>query len=172
VSGARPVDDSLRPTGVLVKAPEGALTADSIVLLNQIRSVDKRRLVKRLGAVRAATMTHVNQAMMISLALIELGVILCTAPRHRGGSSICRAVLERLAHMLRHVSLCVGVPVDERRTNPVAPGSLESRVRRVEGCSRPGAGVRRRLHLQGRRTWAGLSGDHLQLRGVDHHLAA
>src|SRR4029077_3810886 len=34
------------PTGVLVAAPEGGLTVDSIVLLNQIRTVDKRRFVK------------------------------------------------------------------------------------------------------------------------------
>ena len=60
------------PTGVLVKAPEGGLTVDSIVLLNQIRTVDKRRLVKRLGAVRATTMKQVEQATMISLALIEI----------------------------------------------------------------------------------------------------
>lgn len=60
------------PTGVLVKAPEGGLTVDSIVLLNQIRTVDKRRLVKRLGVVRATTMKQVDQATMISLALIEI----------------------------------------------------------------------------------------------------
>jgi mRNA interferase MazF len=60
------------PTGVLVKAPEGGLTVDSIVLLNQIRTVDKRRLVRRLGAVRSTTMKQVDQATMISLALIEI----------------------------------------------------------------------------------------------------
>jgi mRNA interferase MazF len=60
------------PTGVLVKAPEGGLTVDSVVLLNQIRTVDKRRFVKRLGAVRATTMQQVDQAVMISLALIEI----------------------------------------------------------------------------------------------------
>ena len=60
------------PTDVLVKAPEGGLTVDSIVLLNQIRTVDKRRFVKRLGAVRPTTMKQVDQAVMISLALIEI----------------------------------------------------------------------------------------------------
>ena len=38
------------PTSVLVKAPEGGLNVDSLALLNQIRTVDKRRLVKRLAA--------------------------------------------------------------------------------------------------------------------------
>jgi mRNA interferase MazF len=60
------------PTCVLVNAPEGGLTADSVVLLNQIRSVDKRRLVKRLGGLRAATMKQVDQAVMISVGLIEI----------------------------------------------------------------------------------------------------
>ena len=60
------------PTSVLVKAPEGGLTVDSVVLLNQIRTVDKRRLVKRLGAIRSATIKVIDQAIMISLALIEI----------------------------------------------------------------------------------------------------
>ena len=60
------------PTSVLVEAPEGGLDFDSIVLLNQIRTVDKRRLVKRLGVLRRATLKQVDQAIMISLALIEL----------------------------------------------------------------------------------------------------
>ena len=62
----------LGPTSVLVKAPEGGLDVDSIVLLNQIRTVDKRRLVKRLGVLRGATLKQVDQAIMISLALIAL----------------------------------------------------------------------------------------------------
>jgi mRNA interferase MazF len=60
------------PTSVLVKAPEGGLDVDSIVLLNQIRTVDKRRLVKRLGVLRGTTLRQVDQAIMISLALIEI----------------------------------------------------------------------------------------------------
>ena len=60
------------PTSVLVRVPEGGLTVDSLVLLNQIRTVDKRRLGKRLGVLRSETMRQVDQAIMISLALIEL----------------------------------------------------------------------------------------------------
>ena len=60
------------PTSVLVKAPVGGLDVDSIVLLNQIRTVDKRRLVKRLGVLRGTTLKQVDQAIMISLALIEI----------------------------------------------------------------------------------------------------
>src|SRR5262245_24730593 len=35
------------PIRVLVKAPEASLSQDSAILLNQIRAVDKRRLVRR-----------------------------------------------------------------------------------------------------------------------------
>jgi mRNA interferase MazF len=60
------------PTSVLVRASEGGLTVDSIVLLNQIGTIDKRRLGKRLGVLRSEIMKQVDQAIMISLALIEI----------------------------------------------------------------------------------------------------
>ena len=62
----------LYPTEVLVRAPEGGLTADSVVLLNQIRSVDSGRLVRRLGVLRAETMKEVDRALLLSLGLIEI----------------------------------------------------------------------------------------------------
>jgi mRNA interferase MazF len=37
-------DELLYPTEVLIKAPEAGLKHDSVVLLNQIRSIDKQRL--------------------------------------------------------------------------------------------------------------------------------
>jgi len=60
------------PTEVLVPAREGGLTADSVVLLNQIRTIDKRRLVKRLGRVEPATLDKVNRALLISLGMVPL----------------------------------------------------------------------------------------------------
>ena len=60
------------PTAVPVYAPDGGLTVDSVILLNQIRTIDKRRLVKRLGILRSAIMKQVDQAIIISLALIEI----------------------------------------------------------------------------------------------------
>ena len=62
----------LYPTEVLVRAPEGGLSADSAVLLNQIRSIDVRRLTRRLGRLRAETMTQVDRALLVSLGLIEV----------------------------------------------------------------------------------------------------
>ena len=65
-------DEELYPTEVLVRAPEGGLDADSVVLLNQIRSVDRRRLMRRVGRLMPETMRLVDRALVLSLGLIEL----------------------------------------------------------------------------------------------------
>jgi mRNA interferase MazF len=65
-------DSSLYPTEVPVAAPEGGLGVDSVVLLNQIRTVDKQRLVRRLGTLRPATMLRVDYALPVSLGLVKL----------------------------------------------------------------------------------------------------
>lgn len=64
-------DDSLFPTEVLVRAGEGGLTRDSVVLLNQLRSIDRTRLVRRLGHLARVTMARVDRALAVSLGLVE-----------------------------------------------------------------------------------------------------
>ncbi len=65
-------DERLYPTEVLIQPPEGGLTTNSVVLLNQIRSIDKKRLIKKLGSLNMDTMEQVDRAIQISLGLIEL----------------------------------------------------------------------------------------------------
>ena len=65
-------EDRLYPTEILVKAPEGGLTVDSVVLLNQIRSIDKLRLLKRLGSLKQAGMARVDRALMLSVGLVKI----------------------------------------------------------------------------------------------------
>lgn len=65
-------DEPLYPTEVLVQAKAGGLMADSVVVLNQIRSIDKLRLVRRLGAVNLETMEKVDRAIQISLGLVKV----------------------------------------------------------------------------------------------------
>ena len=65
-------EDPLYPTEVLVKASEGGLAIDSVVLLNQLRSVDKARLVRRLGALKSQTLREVDRALLLSLGLVTL----------------------------------------------------------------------------------------------------
>jgi mRNA interferase MazF len=65
-------DETLYPTEVLIRAGEGGLKQDSTVLLNQIRSIDRRRLAKKLGSVKDTTLKRVDSAIKISLSLIEI----------------------------------------------------------------------------------------------------
>ncbi len=65
-------EEPLYPTEVLVRAGEGGLTVDSAVLLNQIRTIDKRRLIKRLGTLKPETMEKVDRALKISLGLVKV----------------------------------------------------------------------------------------------------
>lgn len=59
-------------TAVPMKAPEGGLRADSVVLLNQVRTVDKARLKKRLGVLSPETMRRIDLALKVSLGLVPL----------------------------------------------------------------------------------------------------
>ena len=61
------------PVEVIIAPTHGnGLSTTSAIQLSQIRSVDKRRLVKRLGVVDPATMRKVDEALTISLGLVEL----------------------------------------------------------------------------------------------------
>lgn len=57
---------------VEVSAPEGGLTNDSLVLLNQIRVVDKSRMLRYWGRLSPMTMRKVDEAIKISLGLVPL----------------------------------------------------------------------------------------------------
>ena len=65
-------EEPVYPTEVILRAPEGGLEVDGVVLLNQIRSIDKRRLVRRLGALKPERMRQVEQAMLISLGMVRV----------------------------------------------------------------------------------------------------
>lgn len=65
-------DMPLYPTEVLIDVPEGGLAIQSVVLLNQIRSIDCQRLARRLGRLRTETMERIDRALTISLGLVEL----------------------------------------------------------------------------------------------------
>ena len=65
-------EEPLYPTEVFLRAGEGGTTRDSVILLNQIRSIDKRRLVRRRGAIRPESMQRVNRSLQISLGLMPI----------------------------------------------------------------------------------------------------
>ena len=64
--------ERLYPTEVLIQRPEGGLEYDSVVLLNQIRTIDKVRLIKRMGSIGQETIERVNRALEMSLGLLEI----------------------------------------------------------------------------------------------------
>lgn len=60
------------PTEVRVRASEGGLKRDSVVLLNQLRTLDKQRLSEHWGELRPGTMEKIDEALKISLGLVPL----------------------------------------------------------------------------------------------------
>lgn len=57
------------PTHVEISSEEYGLNKDSVVLLEQIRTLDKRRLKEKIGHMTEADMSKVDEALLISVAL-------------------------------------------------------------------------------------------------------
>lgn len=66
------IDNKQYPTEVFIQSSESGIKIDSLILLNQIRTIDKKRLIKRIGRVDQDALRKVNQALQISLGLIEI----------------------------------------------------------------------------------------------------
>ena len=60
------------PTHIDVHADRVGLAKDSVILLEQIRTLDKRRLKEKMGHLDPAMMTRVNNAIAVSFGLGEL----------------------------------------------------------------------------------------------------
>ncbi len=57
------------PTHIELDATSCGLSKDSIVLLEQIRTIDKKRLKERMGEIDPPAMNQVNTALSISFGL-------------------------------------------------------------------------------------------------------
>lgn len=57
------------PTHIALSAPDYGLPRDSVVLLEQIRTLDKRRLRERIGTLRPEVMARVTEAVKVSLGV-------------------------------------------------------------------------------------------------------
>jgi mRNA interferase MazF len=60
-----------RPTHVLVNASTGGLIKDSVIMLEQIRTLDKARLRQFLGRVDGTTLQRIEEAAKTSLGIID-----------------------------------------------------------------------------------------------------
>jgi len=64
------------PTHVELAATQGGLSKNSVVLLEQLRTIDKQRLKERIGALNDSQMPVVDAALGISLGISD-------QPQHR-----------------------------------------------------------------------------------------
>ena len=64
------LDKAKMPTHIELSQIEYGLERDSVVLLEQIRTIDKSRLKEKIGEISVEKMNQVNKAMMISLGVI------------------------------------------------------------------------------------------------------
>ena len=56
-------------TNLFMSKEDSGLEKDSNVLLNQIRTIDKKRIIKKLGALDSFSMNKMDMALKISLGL-------------------------------------------------------------------------------------------------------
>jgi len=57
------------PTHISVRASGSGLQKDSIVLLEQVRTIDKQRLKERMGTLNDSDMNKINRALSVSFGL-------------------------------------------------------------------------------------------------------
>ena len=58
------------PTHIDIYARDVGLAKDSVILLEQVRTLDKRRLREKMGHLEDSVMQRVNEAISVSLGLI------------------------------------------------------------------------------------------------------
>lgn len=63
------IDKAKLPTHVELKATECGLDKDSVILMEQLRTLDKRRLKEKVSVLEPKIMEEVDKALKISLGL-------------------------------------------------------------------------------------------------------
>ena len=66
------IEKSRLPTRIEMPAAPGGLEKNSVILLEQIRTIDKSRLMEKVTSLEAEMMARVNQAVEISLGLVDI----------------------------------------------------------------------------------------------------
>ncbi len=60
------------PTHIEINGKQYGLPKDSVILLEQVRTIDKRRFIEKICKLDDEMMDKVNEGLMISLGLIEV----------------------------------------------------------------------------------------------------
>ena len=66
------IDKARLPTHIEIPAEEFGLTKDPVVLAEQVRTIDKRRLRERVGVLNTEIMNSVDEALQISMGVTDL----------------------------------------------------------------------------------------------------
>ena len=66
------INKAKMPTHFELSVKDIGLSKDSVVLLEQVRTIDKRRLREKIGQISPANMYKINRALMISLGLVDI----------------------------------------------------------------------------------------------------
>jgi len=65
------INKAKMPTHIEIKGDDYGLSKDSVILLEQIRTIDKKRLKERIGHIDENVISTVNEAVSISLGLMD-----------------------------------------------------------------------------------------------------
>lgn len=65
-------DKSALPTHIAIKGASCGLAVDSVVLLEQIRTIDKKRLKEKTGCLEPEDLKKVNHGLNISFGLADI----------------------------------------------------------------------------------------------------
>lgn len=65
------ISKSKLPTHVEIPAKGHGLNKDSVILAEQIRTIDKKRLIQKIGKLDNKILDKVNESLYISLGLVE-----------------------------------------------------------------------------------------------------
>ncbi len=57
------------PTHITIEGDTSGLTRNSVVLLEQVRTIDKQRLKEKMGSIGQTTMNRIDEAISISMGL-------------------------------------------------------------------------------------------------------
>ncbi len=76
------------PTHIDVNAQRAGLSRDSVVLLEQLRTLDKRRLKERMGRLDEEMMREIDTAIAVSLGLLPHGARAPLSEVRRGATTV------------------------------------------------------------------------------------
>ena len=117
------------PTHIDIYAEQVGLAKDSVILLEQIRTLDKRRLKEKMGHLDDSVMDHVNTAIAISFGL--------GSPQQ---DAEARAMMQRLPTYAPPAAVASTADVAEQGIPRATASVAESEASRAQGItSQPSA---------------------------------